>query len=62
MLRWVAAFFVIAITAVCLGLLEPVLAASDTERLFLLLPVLMLVRSPIWVTSFVVNGRTGLAS
>lgn len=62
MLRWVAAFFTIAITAVSLGLLEPVLAASDTERLFLILLLLVLVRFPLWLTSLVVNGRTGLAS
>lgn len=62
MLRWVAAFLTIAITAVCLALLEPALAASDNERVFLILLLLVLVRFPLWLTSLVVNGRTGLAS
>lgn len=62
MLRWAAAFFTIALTAVCLDLLEPVLAASDTERLLLIVVLAVLVRFPFWLTSLVANGRTGLAS
>jgi hypothetical protein len=57
MLRWVAASLTFTVTAVCLGLLEPALAASDR-----ILPLLVFFRAPAWLTSFFVHGRTRLAS
>jgi hypothetical protein len=62
MLRCVAAFLPVAMTAVCLGLLEPALAASDSERVCLIFVLLALARVPVWLSSFFVNGRTGLAT
>jgi uncharacterized membrane protein YtjA (UPF0391 family) len=57
MLRWAAAFATIAITAIVLGLFEPAFAVSDAERLLFIVLLLVLFRSPLWLTSFLGNGR-----
>jgi hypothetical protein len=59
MLRCTAAFATVLLTAILLGLLEPVLTASDAVRLFLIFLLLVFLRSPLWLTSFIANGRTG---
>jgi hypothetical protein len=61
MLRWPAALLTVTTTAFFLGLLEPALAASDTVRMLLILSVLILFRSPVWLTSWLSNGRAGVA-
>ncbi|MGB7494338.1 MAG: hypothetical protein WBR26_06705 [Candidatus Acidiferrum sp.] len=61
MFRWAAAFSTAALTAVFLVLFEPALAASDVERLFLIWVLVMLFRSPIWLTSTFRKGAMGAA-
>ena len=58
MLRCTAAFATVLLT-ILLGLREPVLTASDAVRLFLIFLLLVFLRSPLWLTSFIASGRTG---
>jgi hypothetical protein len=56
MLRRTFAFVTAALSGVLLALLEPVLAASNAERLPLIALVAACFRSLLWLTNFV-GGR-----
>ena len=61
MFRCAVAFMTVALTALLLGLLEPALAASDANRIFLVCFLLAFLRSPVWLTSLLGNGKAGPA-
>jgi hypothetical protein len=61
MLRWATAIATVASTAFLLDLFEPALAVSDAQRLLLILLILPLLRSPLWLTGFLANGRAANA-
>jgi uncharacterized membrane protein YtjA (UPF0391 family) len=54
MLRWAPGFFIAAVIAVLVGLLETLVAATGLEKILLLL-FLVLFLSPLWLTSFFAN-------
>lgn len=57
MLRWAAAFTTAALTAAFLALLEPALAFSGNSRALFLSFLVVLFRSPLWLTNFLGHGR-----
>jgi hypothetical protein len=57
--RWAVVFTTVVLTAAVIGLLEPVLAMLDTERLLFIIFLLPLFRSPVWLTSILGGGRVG---
>jgi hypothetical protein len=61
MLHGATTFATVAITAVLLGLLEPIFAAVDAERLLLIFLLLACLRSPLWLVSLCGIGRMGKA-
>lgn len=62
MLRWPAALLAVITTALLSGPLEPALAASDALRILLMLVALVVFRSPLWLTSLLINERAEVAT
>lgn len=59
MLRCAMAFTTVALNAVLLSLLEPALAVSNAARLLFAFLTVVVLRSPRWLNSLLLNGRTG---
>lgn len=53
-----SAFAPVALTALLLGLLDPVLAVSDAEQHLSVFFRLAPFRPPLWLTGFLANGKT----
>lgn len=55
------ALYTIALTAIFLALLEPVLALSDAPRFFCIFFLLACFRSPLWLPDLLSYGRMARA-